>query len=107
MYSALRMRKELPFQDSLVFSPPSCRDKRAYIESLIAGERTLAAQLEILPIFGSTKADPVQFKRGSDKGLLKDKIAYFLAIFYCRCPVPERRKAACKTPIFISKKGPV
>ena len=31
----------------------------------------------------------------------------FEAIFANKSPMPERRKAACKTAIFISKKSPV
>ena len=39
---------------------------------------------------------------GFGEGLLKDKFASFEA---SKNPIPKRRKTACKTPIFISKKG--
>ena len=58
-------------------------------------------------IFGSAETDPVRFKRGFEEGRLKDKFALFEAIFSCKCPIPEEKKAACKIPVFISKKGPV
>ena len=38
---------------------------------------------------------------------LKDKHSFFDSIFSYRSPIRDRRKAACKTPIFTSKKGPV
>ena len=56
------------------------------------------------------KTDPVRFKRGfedSSTGFSKDKFAIFEAIFSYKNPMPETRKAACKTPFFTSKKGPV
>ena len=46
--------------------------------------------------------------RSSLKGVwgpLKDKFAFFEALFSFKSPIPETRKAACKTPIFYKKKA--
>ena len=50
-------------------------------------------------IVGAQKLTRSGFKRGFEVGLLTDKFAFFEAIFSCKSPIPERRKAACKTPI--------
>ena len=53
--------------------------------------------------FECAKTDPVRFKWGFGEGLLKDKFAFLEAskVLFLR------EKTACKTAIFISKKGPL
>ena len=54
-------------------------------------------------IFGSAKTDPVRFEWGFGEGRLKDKVAFFEAYKIKK----NLEKPACKTPMFISKMGPV
>ena len=68
-----------------------------------AGKKSTAGGIAVR----SEKTDPVQFKRGFKKGLLRDKFVYdFEAIISLKSHMPERRKAACKTPVFTSTKAP-
>ena len=41
----------------------------------------------------------------NEEGLLKDNFTFFEAIFSYKSPKPERRKAACKTPILQAKRA--
>ena len=55
----------------------------------------------------SGKIEPVQFERVFKKGVLKrQNLTIFEAIFSCKSHMPERRKVACKMPIFTFK-GPL
>ena len=54
----------------------------------------------LLTNFASGKTDPDQFERG-----FKATFS-FLRQFSRISPIPERRKAACKKPIYTSKKDP-
>ena len=54
--------------------------------------------------FGSAKTNPDQFKRAFEEGLFDD---IFEAIFSYKSPIPEGRKAACKTLSLTSERGPV
>ena len=56
----------------------------------------------LLHFFGSAKTDPVRFKWGFGKGLLKDKFAFFEAHTK---PIPRRRKLLAKRQF--KKKGPL
>ena len=38
---------------------------------------------------------------------LSEILPFCEAIFSCESPIPERREVACKTPIFMSERGPV
>ena len=76
---------------------PSCTSTAAGL----AARRDIKLSLQCV---GCAKTDPVRFKWGFGEGPLKDKFAFFEAY---KNPIPMRRKTACKTPIFISKTGPV
>ena len=57
-------------------------------------------------LFRSGKTDPIQIKKGFEKGRLRDKIANIRGFFF-ESPMPEEREAACKKLMFLQAKRPL